>query len=298
MNDELDKIESDLALCQLPSCNRTFLAEKVYRTVPMRILEEYSSNLEVNKITKEQRMLFSIIEEVEDTEFILYPHKKDYKDAITIFNRGVDPSESKSPLRVKFNPDIYNLGTMYIILYYYRPIGVTLHGTITLSNYEKNTNITIDSITPDVLWIEAGYDSSDGHSIAPSTSMKIYISFTAMSYGSITNYIVFSLNRNKSYFYKITYYGIKNNFGINPIIITENRKNIPIIIENPYKDTYINLYCAIQRDERISLKFPVNENLVCQARNPFFSLEPLKKGIIPSSPADGAVIPLQSITKT
>ena len=62
-------------------------------------------------------MLDVLLVNIRDTELIAYPHKSEYEDEAILGNRAIEPMNSKSPLRVKFDPDVLNFGVRYLSLF-------------------------------------------------------------------------------------------------------------------------------------------------------------------------------------
>jgi len=97
------------------SCNQTETIKELYHDIPSEIHTNYIENIQVqNVINNNERMFNVILINSQNIELIAYPHKSEYDDEPVLSKLVIEPMNSKSHSRVKFDPDVLNLGYRYL----------------------------------------------------------------------------------------------------------------------------------------------------------------------------------------
>lgn len=113
--------------------------------------------------------------------------------------------------------------------------------------------------------------------------MKFQITFTPVLLGNSTAYILFKLNNNKAYLYKVKVFGVENAFELRPIYLNSHQSGkmepIPIYMKNPYLNQSLTLYCVQIPDKQIEVDYHKDHYYepTCCPCNPFITIPPQRK---------------------
>lgn len=105
--------EEKLAQCQPPKCNRQVLFSELFHTFPENIHKEYIDKIEMRSLEKKRRKLDILLRNAENIEVIAYPNRSQFEEEPQLFARTIEPSNSITPLRVRFDPDVLDFGIRY-----------------------------------------------------------------------------------------------------------------------------------------------------------------------------------------
>lgn len=114
-NEILSMTEEKLEQCLIQKCNYSSLLASSYQTFPKKIYKEYIDKLKTREIDKFHRNLDNLFQMLPETsELIAYPNRTEYESHGKLFLKSIDPSNSKTPLRIKFVPDVFDFGVRYL----------------------------------------------------------------------------------------------------------------------------------------------------------------------------------------
>ncbi len=107
--------EERLAQCQEQKCSPRLLSRSIYHTIPAKIHRDLVESLEFKSSEKIQRMVDVLLYNAQNSEVVAYPHRSEYADEPLILGRSIEPNNSKTPMRVKFDPDVLDFGIRFLI---------------------------------------------------------------------------------------------------------------------------------------------------------------------------------------
>ena len=58
-------------------------------------------------------MVDVLLYNAQNSEVVAYPHKSEYVDEPLVFSRAIEANSSKTPMRVKFDPDVLDFGIRF-----------------------------------------------------------------------------------------------------------------------------------------------------------------------------------------
>jgi len=138
----------------------------------------------------------------------------------------------------------------------------------------------IVSISTSLQIAEVKYNDKLPIYIYPGKEIELTIKYTPLVYGNNVAYILIKLNNGKGYFYKITVYGVDNEFELKPIVIKTNRlgylESFPIYIRNPYIKQQLVVSSVQAQDKRVDIQYNC-DNQTCTTQRTATIIQPNQK---------------------